>query len=67
MISVILVTLLIEAGAPMKAIQQRLGHSKHQTTADIYAHITKKVSRDTAEKFDKFAPQNFRPQSVPKS
>ncbi|MFN1236748.1 hypothetical protein [Paenibacillus larvae] len=51
----------------MKAIQQRLGHSKHQTTADIYTHITKKVSRDTAEKFDKFAPQNFRPQSVPKS
>lgn len=51
----------------MKAIQQRLGHSKHQTTADIYAHITKKVSRDTAEKFDKFAPQNFRPQSIPKS
>ncbi|MEV2909662.1 site-specific integrase [Paenibacillus larvae] len=58
-------TLLIEAGASMKAIQQRLGHSKHQTTADIYAHVTKKVSRDTAEKFDKFAPQNFRPQSVP--
>lgn len=55
-------TLLIEAGASMKAIQKRLGHAKHQTTADIYAHVTKKVSRDTAEKFDKFAP---RPQSVP--
>ncbi|MEV2286465.1 tyrosine-type recombinase/integrase [Paenibacillus larvae] len=58
-------TLLIEAGASMKAIQKRLGHSKHQTTADIYAHVTKKVSRDTAEKFDKFAPNNIRPQSVP--
>jgi len=55
-------TLLIEAGASMKAIQKRLGHAKHQTTADIYAHVTKKVSRDTAEKFDKFAP---RPHSVP--
>lgn len=55
-------TLLIEAGASLKAIQKRLGHAKHQTTADIYAHVTKKVSRDTAEKFDKFAP---RPQSVP--
>ncbi|WP_020620184.1 tyrosine-type recombinase/integrase [Paenibacillus daejeonensis] len=55
-------TLLIEAGASMKAIQKRLGHAKHQTTADIYAHVTKKVSRDTAEKFDKFAP---RPISVP--
>lgn len=49
-------TLLIEEGASMKAIQKRLGHAKHQTTADIYAHVTKKVSRDTAEKFDKFSP-----------
>ncbi|AXF39444.1 integrase [Paenibacillus phage Wanderer] len=60
-------TLLIEAGAPMKAIQKRLGHSRHQITADVYAHVTKKVSRETAEKFDKFAPENPRPQSVPKS
>ncbi|MCY7477649.1 tyrosine-type recombinase/integrase [Paenibacillus larvae] len=58
-------TLLIEAGASMKAIQERLGHSKHQTTADIYAHITKKVSRETAEKFDKFAPKNHVPNSSP--
>ncbi|MEV2909771.1 site-specific integrase [Paenibacillus larvae] len=58
-------TLLIEAGASMKAIQRRLGHSKHQITADVYAHVTKKVSRETAEKFDKFAPNNLRPQSVP--
>lgn len=57
-------TLLIEAGASMKAIQKRLGHAKHQTTADIYAHVTKKVSRDTAEKFDKFAPNQI---SVPNS
>ncbi|MFC3788801.1 site-specific integrase [Paenibacillus sp. GCM10012307] len=57
-------TLLIEAGASMKAVQKRLGHAKHQTTADIYAHVTKKLSRDTAEKFDKFAP---RPISVPNS
>lgn len=58
-------TLLIEAGATMKAIQKRLGHAKHQTTADIYAHVTKKVSRDTVEKFNKFDPRQFRPQSVP--
>ncbi|GBF78280.1 site-specific integrase [Paenibacillus sp. 598K] len=57
-------TLLIEAGASMKAIQKRLGHAKHQTTADTYAHVTKKLSRDTAEKFNKFAPENFRQQSV---
>lgn len=49
-------TLLIEAGAHLKAIQQRLGHKQFQTTADIYAHVTKKVSRDLAEKLNAFDP-----------
>jgi len=35
-------TLLIEAGASMKAIQKQLGHAKEQTTSNIYAHVTKK-------------------------
>jgi integrase len=48
--------LLIEAGAPMKAIQLMLGHAKNQTTEDIYAHVTKKLSKETASKFDKFNP-----------
>jgi integrase len=48
--------LLIEAGAPMKAIQKMLGHAKTQTTEDIYAHVTKKLSQETASKFDKFNP-----------
>ncbi|MGF7049113.1 integrase [Paenibacillus sp. DS2015] len=52
-------TLLIEAGASMKAIQKQLGHAREQTTSDIYAHVTKKLSRDTAEKFNKFSPQNL--------
>jgi integrase len=58
-------TLLIEAGASMKAIQKRLGHSKYQTTANIYTHVTKKVSRDTAEKFNKFDPRNSVPNPSP--
>lgn len=58
-------TLLIEAGASMKAIQKRLGHSKYQTTANIYIHVTKKVSRDTAEKFNKFDPRNSVPNPSP--
>ncbi|MEX2462026.1 MAG: tyrosine-type recombinase/integrase [Paenibacillaceae bacterium] len=49
-------TLLVEAGASMKAIQKRLGHAKHQTTEDLYAHVTKKLSHETASKFDKFSP-----------
>lgn len=50
-------TLLIDQGASLKAIQERLGHKQHQTTADIYAHVTKKVSRDLADKFDQFDPK----------
>ncbi|MDH6351876.1 tyrosine-type recombinase/integrase [Brevibacillus sp. 1238] len=50
-------TLLIAQGASLKAIQERLGHKQHQTTADIYAHVTKKVSRDLADKFDQFDPK----------
>jgi integrase len=49
-------TLLIEAGASMKAIQTRLGHKQKQTTDDIYAHVTKKVSRELANKFNQFDP-----------
>lgn len=49
-------TLLIEAGASMKAIQERLGHKQQQTTADIYAHVTKKVSKEVAEKFNALNP-----------
>lgn len=51
-------TLLIEAGAHLKAIQERLGHKQFQTTADIYAHVTKKVSRELAEKFNALNPAN---------
>lgn len=52
-------TMLIEAGAPLKAIQERLGHKQYQTTADIYAHVTKKASKGLAETIDKIT----RPQS----
>ncbi|QRG65288.1 site-specific integrase [Brevibacillus choshinensis] len=59
-------TLLIEAGVDLKAVQERLGHTKYSTTADFYAHVTKKVSKDAASKLDKFDPKLFGPQSVPK-
>jgi integrase len=51
-----MVTLLIEAGANMKAIQKRAGHSSLKVTSDTYGHVTKKVSKVTAEQFNKFAP-----------
>ncbi len=50
-------TLLIEAGAELKAVQERLRHSRYQTTADFYAHVTKQVSKETAAKLEKFDPR----------
>lgn len=58
-------TLLIEAGADLKAVQERLGHSTYRVTADIYAHVTKKVSKETAEKLEKFDPKKTVPNSSP--
>ncbi|MFC5531025.1 tyrosine-type recombinase/integrase [Cohnella yongneupensis] len=61
-------TLLIESDTDLKAVQERLGHAKYSTTANLYAHVTKKLSKQTAAKLDKFDPAiNFRQQSVNKS
>lgn len=40
-------TMLLEAGAEPKDIQQRLGHSKLSTTMDTYSHVTKKMTERT--------------------
>ena len=39
-------TLLLEGGASMKTVQERLGHSLMQTTSDTYAHVTEKMNRE---------------------
>jgi len=39
-------TLLIENGANIKAVQNRLGHSRISTTMDIYSHATNKMADD---------------------
>lgn len=54
-----MVTLLIEEGAALKAIQQRAGHSSSKITSDVYGHLTKKTSRSTAEKLEKYNPNYF--------
>lgn len=51
-----MVTLLIEAGAQMKAIQKRTGHESLKVLSDTYSHVTEKVDKDMAEKFDVFKP-----------
>lgn len=43
-------SLLIEAGAGIKEIQDRLGHAKVSTTMDVYAHVSKQKKQETVEK-----------------
>lgn len=45
-------TMLMEAGANMKDIQERLGHSKISTTIDTYSHITDKIRNNTINIFE---------------
>ena len=44
-------SLLFEAGATIKEVQERLGHENIQTTMDIYAHVTQKAKNEDADKF----------------
>lgn len=47
-------SLLFEAGATIKEVQERLGHSDVKTTMDIYAHVTEKAKDEVAQKFAKY-------------
>ena len=44
-------SLLFEAGASLKEVQDRLGHSDVKTTMDIYTHVTKKAKEEAIQKF----------------
>ncbi|WP_349773554.1 tyrosine-type recombinase/integrase [Rummeliibacillus stabekisii] len=44
-------SLLFEAGASIKEVQDRLGHSDLKTTLDIYTHVTKKAKEGAIQKF----------------
>jgi len=42
-------TMLLEAGANIKDIQKRLGHSRITTTLDTYSHVTDKMEKATVD------------------
>ncbi len=48
-------TRLIEAGADIKAVSKRLGHSTIKTTYDIYVRVTTQMEASVVEKFEEFA------------
>lgn len=45
-------TSLIEAGVPIKAVQERLGHKNIATTMQIYAHVTEKMNNELVDKLN---------------
>lgn len=47
-------SLLFEAGATIKEVQDRLGHDDIQTTMNIYTHVSEKAKEETANKFAKY-------------
>lgn len=48
-------SLLFEAGATMKEVQVRLGHSDINTTMNVYAHVTKVASKEAINKLSSYA------------
>lgn len=48
------ITLLFEAGAKLKEVQARVGHTDIETTMNIYAHVTEKAEKETANIFSNY-------------
>lgn len=46
-------TRCLEAGVSMKTVQKWMGHSKFETTANIYSHITTEFEREEVEKLNR--------------
>lgn len=47
-------SLLFEAGATLKEVQDRLGHSDIKTTMNIYTHVTQKAQEQAIQKFSNY-------------
>nr|WP_235707054.1 tyrosine-type recombinase/integrase [Bacillus mycoides] len=46
--------LLLESGASMKYIQDRLGHKSIEITANVYSHISDKIKKDSISGFEAY-------------
>lgn len=47
-------TLMLEAGASLKDVQERLGHSSIKMTGDIYAHVTPIMLEKSSQSFSDY-------------
>jgi len=46
--------LMLEAGADMKYVQEKLGHGSIRVTSDIYSHISDKLEKDNKDKVENY-------------
>ncbi|WFA22500.1 site-specific integrase [Paenibacillus mucilaginosus] len=45
---------LLEAGANIKYVSERLGHASVKITADTYLHVTKKIEDDALALYERY-------------
>jgi integrase len=45
---------LLEAGANIKYVSERLGHASIKMTADTYLHVTKKIEDEALELYQRY-------------
>jgi integrase len=46
--------MLLESGADIKMVSDRLGHNSIDMTANVYLHITKKHEKETIQKLESY-------------
>ncbi len=46
------ISTLSQMGIPLKAIMDRVGHTDHKTTLQVYSHVTEKMEQDLIEKLN---------------
>lgn len=47
------ISLLSQLGVPLKTIMERVGHTDHKTTLQIYSHVTEQMDKDMMNKLEK--------------
>ncbi|MBH9581239.1 tyrosine-type recombinase/integrase [Staphylococcus felis] len=46
------ISLLSQLGVSLKAIMERVGHTDHKTTLQIYSHVTEQMDKDMMSKLE---------------
>ena len=46
------ISLLSQLGVSLRAIMERVGHTDHKTTLQIYSHVTEQMDKDMMNKLE---------------